>query len=142
MPRKSGIVTNICRNCAKLVCDNQKGINYSKCLYWYHMKCINISIIDYNRLSHCPEFLFCQTCICDILPFCSLDDREFAHIFSNYSLLNFYNIDLNKCDSWRLNPFKLNLDLNDQLDLTLGNNVMCSYFLHQDYNACVSSTNP
>ena len=51
-----------CGYCEKPVRKNQKGILCDKCEFWYHIKCINMAVDEYDRLSHCDDEWLCNRC--------------------------------------------------------------------------------
>jgi hypothetical protein len=50
--------------CSKPVKRNQRGIYCEDCTYWYHIKCIDLPIGEYQRLSTSSESWYCANCIC------------------------------------------------------------------------------
>jgi hypothetical protein len=42
---------------------NQRGIYCEDCTYWYHIKCIDLPIDEYQRLSTSSESWYCANCI-------------------------------------------------------------------------------
>ena len=62
-----------CGSCAKPVKKNQKGIQCKDCLFWYHIKCINLPVTYYIALSESSDSWYCSRCT---LP-------EFTLIFRN-----------------------------------------------------------
>ena len=62
-----------CGSCAKPVKKNQKGIQCKDCLFWYHIKCINLPVTYYIALSEFSDSWYCSRCT---LP-------EFTLIFRN-----------------------------------------------------------
>jgi hypothetical protein len=57
-----------CGSCAKPVKKNQKGIQCEDCLFWHHIKCINLPVTDYITLSESSDSWYCSRCI---LPECT-----------------------------------------------------------------------
>lgn len=51
-----------CGLCSKSVRKNQRGIQCEDCLYWHHIKCINMPTPEYDRLSNSYESWFCNLC--------------------------------------------------------------------------------
>ena len=55
-----------CGKCSKPVKRNQRGIYCEDCTYWYHIKCIDLPINEYQRLSTSSESWYCANCILPI----------------------------------------------------------------------------
>ena len=70
-----GPVKNPCSACQKPVRKNQRAILCDDCCYWYHIKCIDMPILEYNNLSNSDEDWYCRTCM---LP--NFSDSYFDHI--------------------------------------------------------------
>ena len=70
-----------CGSCAKSLKKNQKGIQCEDCLFWHHIKCINLPVIDYITLSETSDSWYCSRCI---LP-------EFTDSFFEKSLRGWYH---------------------------------------------------
>jgi hypothetical protein len=51
-----------CGSCAKPVKKNQKGIQCEDCLFWYHIKCINLPVTYYITLSESSDSWYCSRC--------------------------------------------------------------------------------
>lgn len=58
-----GPVRNPCGDCTKSVKSNQRAMLCDGCSYWYHLKCTELSLTDYNNLSQSNEDWYCRTCI-------------------------------------------------------------------------------
>jgi hypothetical protein len=58
-----GPVKYPCGKCSKPVKRNQRGIYCEDCTYWYHIKCIDLPIDEYQRLSTSSESWYCANCI-------------------------------------------------------------------------------
>jgi DNA-directed RNA polymerase subunit RPC12/RpoP len=61
-----GPVTYPCGKCSKPVKRNQRGIYCEDCTYWYHIKCIDLLVDEYQRLSTSSESWYCANCILPI----------------------------------------------------------------------------
>ena len=61
-----GPVKYPCGKCSKPVKRNQRGIYCEDCTYWYHIKCIDLPIDEYQRLSTSSESWYCANCILPI----------------------------------------------------------------------------
>ena len=61
-----GAVKYPCGKCSKPVKRNQRGIYCEDCTYWYHIKCIDLPIDEYQRLSTSSECWYCANCILPI----------------------------------------------------------------------------
>ena len=68
-----------CRICTKQVNKNQQSIQCDKCDFWVHAKCNKINKQTFNFLQQSDAQWFCKECINESVPFCDLDDQEFAH---------------------------------------------------------------
>jgi hypothetical protein len=44
-----------CGQCGKSVRSNQRAIQCEECLYWQHIKCIDLPLKEYDRLSNSSE---------------------------------------------------------------------------------------
>jgi hypothetical protein len=53
-----------CGKCSKPVRKNQKGIQCegTGCEQWHHIKCINLPVVEYERLSSTSESWYCKLC--------------------------------------------------------------------------------
>ncbi|CAG2230332.1 unnamed protein product [Mytilus edulis] len=51
-----------CGSCKKPVRSNQKGIQCEDCDFWFHLKCIDLPIKEYTRLSDSTDSWFCRLC--------------------------------------------------------------------------------
>ena len=69
-----GLVENPCGACQKPVRKHQLAILCNDCCYWYHIKCIDMPIFEYNNLSNSGEDWYCRTCT---LP--NFSDSYFDH---------------------------------------------------------------
>ena len=58
-----GPVKYPCGDCHKPVRKNQHGIFCEDCNFWFHIKCIQMSIDNYQKLSESSEDWFCKSCI-------------------------------------------------------------------------------
>ena len=58
-----------CGSCSKAVKSNQRGIFCEVCYLWYHTKCINMCLSEYQRLSLSDEGWCCHHCHKEALPF-------------------------------------------------------------------------
>jgi hypothetical protein len=56
-------IRNPCGDCTKPVKSNQRVILCDGCSYWYHLKCTELSLTDYNNLSQSNKDWYCRTCI-------------------------------------------------------------------------------
>ncbi|CAC5385397.1 unnamed protein product [Mytilus coruscus] len=53
-----------CGICCKPTMKNQRAIQCEDCLFWHHIKCMNMHIHEYNELSNnIRESWFCKSCI-------------------------------------------------------------------------------
>jgi hypothetical protein len=59
-----GPVKYPCGKCSKPVRKNQKGIQCegTVCEQWHHIKCINLPVVEYERLSSTSESWYCKLC--------------------------------------------------------------------------------
>ena len=57
-----GPTKNPCGTCYKPVARHHRAILCEACLYWFHIKCENISPNDYIKLGECTEPWICSTC--------------------------------------------------------------------------------
>jgi hypothetical protein len=73
-----GPVKYPCGKCSKPVKRNQRGIYCEDCTYWYHIKCIDLPIDEYQRLSTSSESWYCANCILPIFSnsFFNIEDVE------------------------------------------------------------------
>jgi hypothetical protein len=46
-----GPVNNPCGKCERPVQSNQRGIQCEDCMFWHHIKCIEMTVSEYNSLS-------------------------------------------------------------------------------------------
>ena len=55
---------NPCGKCSKPVRKNQRGIQCEEtvCEQWHHIKCINLPVVEYERLSSTSESWYCKLC--------------------------------------------------------------------------------
>ena len=69
-----------CGFCSRSVRSNQRGILCEVCYFWYHTKCIDMPVSEYNRLSLCDEAWCCSSCLKAALPFsdCSLNSSSIS----------------------------------------------------------------
>lgn len=81
MPVNNKTVFDYCPLCNKCVRNNQKGICCDICKYWYHAACLNFTSINYNALALSDENWYCKLCVSNILPFMSVDNKEFLNFF-------------------------------------------------------------
>jgi hypothetical protein len=51
-----------CGSCAKPVKKNQKGMQCEDCIFWYHIKCINLPVTGYITLSESSHNWYCSRC--------------------------------------------------------------------------------
>ena len=58
-----GPIKHPCGLCHKPVRNNQRAIQCEDCFFWHHIKCINMTVKEYNDLSYSWESWFCRTCI-------------------------------------------------------------------------------
>ena len=58
-----------CASCSKPVKSNQCGIFCEVCYQWYHTKCVNMCISEYQRLSLSDEGWCCHRCNKESFPF-------------------------------------------------------------------------
>ena len=136
-----------CVSCKANVRDNQRGVYCDSCHNWIHLKCTNISILEYQRLAHSEESWVCYTCLGNVLQFQSLDTDEFASIIldmasseaagSNANRSSFSDFDVLKpvidpdnlnnneitCDYFNEFKFKASFNCNDYTNF---------YFLHMN----------
>jgi Pyruvate/2-oxoacid:ferredoxin oxidoreductase delta subunit len=49
--------------CERPVRSNQRGIQCEDCMFWHHIKCIEITVSEYNSLSISTDSWFCKNCI-------------------------------------------------------------------------------
>ncbi len=105
------------------------------CLFWYHEKCIDISNDCYAQLSNSAESWYCCKCLNDILPFCGINDVEFATLHDN---TNFVLTDklTNIFNNRQFNPFNWQ-NVTDNNDEVLN----CNYFLPNEFDDAVNSYN-
>ena len=52
-----------CGQCGKSVRSNQRVIQCEECLYWQHIKCIDLLLKEYDRLSNSSESWYCKACM-------------------------------------------------------------------------------
>jgi hypothetical protein len=52
-----------CGQCGKSVRSNQRVIQCEECQYWQHMKCIDLPLKEYDRLSNASESWYCKPCM-------------------------------------------------------------------------------
>jgi hypothetical protein len=52
-----------CGQCGKSVRSNQRAIQCEECLYWQHIKCIDLPLKEYDRLSNSSESWYCKPCM-------------------------------------------------------------------------------
>ena len=60
-----------CRICAKDVHNKDKSVQCSLCELWIHIKCNNLSYLDYRYLQNCDKSWYCLECCSTIFPFIS-----------------------------------------------------------------------
>ena len=58
-----GPIKHPCGLCHISIRNNQRAIQCEDCFFWHRIKCINMSIKEYNDLSNSWESWFCRTCI-------------------------------------------------------------------------------
>lgn len=51
-----------CGICSKAVRKNQRGILCDECQYWFHVKCIDLPVAEYNILSQTSDSWYCKSC--------------------------------------------------------------------------------
>ena len=49
--------------CERPVQSNQRGIQCEDCMFWHHIKCIEMTVGEYNNLSISTDSWFCKNCI-------------------------------------------------------------------------------
>lgn len=58
-----GPPADTCGSCYKHIKTNQRGICCDDCNNWYHPKCINMSVKEYNQLAKSDFQWFCSLCV-------------------------------------------------------------------------------
>ena len=62
-----GPVKNPCGKCERPVRSNQRGIQCEDCMFWHHIKCIEMTVSEYNSLSISTDSWFVKTVFFQIL---------------------------------------------------------------------------
>ena len=73
-----------CKICARNVYDKDKAIQCDLCELWIHIKCNNLSYLDYSYLQNCDESWYCIKCYSTVFPFNSLpSNKNFLACFTD-----------------------------------------------------------
>ena len=65
-----------CRICAKNVSDKDKAVQCDLCELWVHIKCNDLSYLDYRYLQNSNKSWYCIECCSKIFPFNSLSSNK------------------------------------------------------------------
>ena len=65
----------VCSVCKKSVFNQHKAISCNHCNQWVHIKCNNLSDLNYNLLKSKNENWYCILCTPKILPFCQINKK-------------------------------------------------------------------
>ena len=83
------------RICVKNVSDKDKAVQCDLCELWVHIKCNNLSNLDYRYLQNSNESWYCIECCSTILPFNSLSsNKNFLDCCTNTDNNSTHSIDL------------------------------------------------
>ena len=95
------------------------------------MKCIDMSIDDYNKLSNSPESWYCITCLSDALPYYNAGINDFNEITKHVPIKD-------KFCNWKFKPFLLNDTLFDVNDVNLSKIDLCKYHTVEELHTVVN----
>ena len=70
-----------CKICENDVIDCDQSIQCNLSNFWVHIKCNNLTYIDYKFLQKSNDPWFCISCCSDIFPFNSLKNKTFISNF-------------------------------------------------------------
>lgn len=83
------VLKHYCGVCVKFIQSNQKAIFCDLCKKWIHLKCTELSRVDYISLDGSPNEWFCSPCLQNLFPFNQIDDDiEFVLAIQDYNFLN------------------------------------------------------
>ena len=90
--RRSSITGNIgnnpgegskCPSCQRTIAVNHRTIACSSCKVWLHIKCGNVSVMQFQDISKLNDSSWlCETCIQSALPFSTITDDSLALLFT------------------------------------------------------------
>ena len=74
--------------CTKVIRDNDNSIYCDKCNLWGHIKCNNLSFIDYQYLNGNDDSWFCLKYNSELFPFGTLSNKSFKQYINSSNIQN------------------------------------------------------
>ena len=111
-----------CQTCLRGCRKNQNCIECDICLKWFHLKCTNLSLSEFEAYTNNEQPYFCMSCYNDIFPFNTLSQEDFR-----------------KTINWKYMLHKLNNCT--QLDSDPENDDMSSLVIDNKYNSVKDFSN-
>ena len=101
----------VCSVCKKSILYQRKAICCDHCNQWVHIKCTNLTDLDYNLLKSKDENWYCMLCTPEILPSCQIYEKMYI-LKGNlnkptYALVNLMNQLNNFTDDEKENELNL-----------------------------------
>ena len=84
-----------CRICSKPCKCNQNSIECNICNYWSHLKCSQLTNIQYLHFVNDQSLVYyCQKCCLDIFPFTSLNNDQLISLNNEHNFMDYNSLHL------------------------------------------------
>ena len=132
-----------CALCTKTVRKNQKHLYCVSCKKWYHLRCTQLLVTDFELISH--DDWYCSNCLAELFPFTNADDDiEFASSLFSYCHADkpHFNF-IRSSDELKLinSTYIVNEDLDPDKNFVGANYKNVDYYLPEKFKQFVAANN-